>query len=58
MMCCIRIQSAQIIRYDSVKDNVSALVILYDLLLSHHNKSANNRYRLCQCIVNIHDSVD
>jgi hypothetical protein len=31
--------------YDSLWSDTSALVILYDMLLSHHNKSANNRYR-------------
>jgi hypothetical protein len=40
--------------YDSLWSDASALVILYDMLLSHHNKSAKYRYRPCQCIVNIH----
>jgi hypothetical protein len=56
MTCDIRIYSAQVIVHDSLWSDVSALVILYDMLLSHHNKSANYRYRLHQHIVNIHDS--
>jgi hypothetical protein len=39
--------------YDSLWNDASVLVILYDMLLSHHNKSANYRYRPCQCIVNV-----
>jgi hypothetical protein len=70
MTCCIRIYSAQVmvydslwsdasalvILYDSLWSDASALVILYDMWLSHHNKSANYRYRLRQRIVNVHDS--
>jgi hypothetical protein len=46
----------QVMVYDSLWSDASALVILYDMLLSHHNKSANYRYRPRQRIVNIHDS--
>jgi hypothetical protein len=56
MTCCIRIYSAQVMVYDSLWSDVSALVILYDMLLSHHNESANYRYRPRQRIVNVHDS--
>jgi hypothetical protein len=56
MTFCIRFQSAQVMECDSLWSDVSALVILYDMLLSHHNKSAKYRYRLRQHIVNIHDS--
>jgi hypothetical protein len=56
MMCCIRIYSAQVMVYDSLWSDMSALVISYDMLLSHHNKSAKYRYRPHQRIVNIHES--
>jgi hypothetical protein len=56
MTCCIRIYSAQVMVYDSLWNDASALVILYDMLLSHHNKKAKYRYRPRQRIVNVHDS--
>jgi hypothetical protein len=56
MTCCIRIYSALVMVYDLWWSDASALVILYDMLLSHHNKSAKYRYRPRQRIVNVHDS--
>jgi hypothetical protein len=56
MTGCIRFYSAQVMVNDSLWSDASAHVILYDILLSHHNKSAKYRYRPRQRIVNIHDS--